>query len=265
MRESVRTCRSPGEILAGKAVSFSSFAGHEFYFAEPGTTTKKSEARKLGKPYREALAKFLIVKGQTQYEYKPELKPPPLASVPKDPLKCATRLPMCSNRRGPPRGPHAHTVRWEHCVPTLRRCERSRAQAVREQCACVATLLHAAVRTLCDRGRAWAGTTARARRSLQSRRGWATTPSPSWTCAAHPTAHSPLRLLLIGLSRRPLPSALWATTAAARGGFSHFDLFGVWACVRACVRSCGAWQCQCQRMAFQRIGRDAQRLDDAAA
>jgi hypothetical protein len=100
---------------------------------------------------------------------------------------------------------------------------------------------------------------------LQSRRGWATTPSPSWTCAAHPTAHSPLRLLLIGLSRRPLPSALWATTAAARGGFSHFDLFGVWACVRACVRSCGAWQCQCQRMAFQRIGRDAQRLDDAAA
>lgn len=119
MRESVRTCRSPGEILAGKAVSFSSFAGHEFYFAEPGTTTKKSEARKLGKPYREALGKFLIVKGQTQYEYKPELKPPPLASVPKDPLKCATRLPMCSNRRGPPRAsPLAHSAMGAPCAHT---------------------------------------------------------------------------------------------------------------------------------------------------
>ena len=130
MRESVRTCRSPGEILAGKAVSFSSFAGHEFYFAEPGTTTKKSEARKLGKPYREALAKFLIVKGQTQYEYKPELKPPPLASVPKDPLKCATRRPLSAlpllpppadvfePPRSPTRAARAHSAMGAPCAHT---------------------------------------------------------------------------------------------------------------------------------------------------
>ena len=126
----VRTCRLPGEILAGKAVSFSSFAGHEFYFAEPGTTTKKSEARKLGKPYREALAKFLIVKGQTQYEYKPELKPPPLASVPKDPLKCATRRPLSAlpllpppadvfePPRSPTRAARAHSAMGALCAHT---------------------------------------------------------------------------------------------------------------------------------------------------